>query len=1235
MYHDYDRSNKYYGGDSSYYNTANSSHSDDSNQQHVSDIYANSYGGGSHQMHSSQATFHHNDQQKQYNSHFNFENLPVTSSSAFVGDSVIQKAQQKLEQATGFKLPKEFVKLGSQLVGGDLSDTSTSTASSSDSSSSHLGVFSNQRSAGGRNKSPEILPPIPSTQTLLANFCKQDPSNFTEEAWQTCKQSKNKLCDKLASYREKANSISSKELFWLRSSRPRWRRKVASADTSPEEPNRPIRFTRGLSEDSAQQRNARHSVRSNSTDDESSYTTPVSSFSFGENEDCTDVSQYSQHIHHLNNDFEDGDAASPPSPHGMYTWPPQHARHRHHNSNEDVSKQDKSSPSPSSPSVVDSPQHQYSSRQSSSHHNADTPNRSKSRESSLKEDLRNSQLASSRNIHNKYLSTFNSSSIGGLGSRESSLDYPEFKDNTNSKMKNRNLTSPSYHDENFNRDYKASERRANYAGGSSNFNSAKSPKNYSNDYLRGYLGNRTDSSSNYDNFMYKGRPQYPLPAYPSSSASGSSAGGYRLHYGRHTAMANYSGRERSFDSDDISTSDSSQSSSGRQLPQSTSHPDICFHNSTLSQDLRDTRSRPSARDMLEGHNVSDSRHSSTSHTAHHSTEYYHRPYSRTSSPSTSKIHQAYRDKYLDPYGNPKSSSSNSSPSRRGNQTLHYASSSINQSSSGLPSRYSLDGKSSEDLYVVHGIPPTIAGTGRSNLQSLARTLSFPSTLQTDSDPDYLDKTGCYDSHERFSSNYSDNLTGNRSVKDSSFLSEPVYETIPSVDKSISKYRYLSYSDRNDSNSYDDLPRGDYGFYDSGEFASRSSSTAYPIGPLGASWIQQGMHSSFTNRHSSGYSPSHLSSRHSPHPRMPTSPWSINPHHSSSPSLSSLDPSTDEFLVDAGIRIDESSLRSRLPTPQSSIFSSGSRTSFSSDYHTSSSSRVQRPLGGSRLRPPTPSSRIPGLTVDTLLAPRDCDQSSSSASGSSSRSRVSTGRGQRPVSTTEETCSTSAPPVTRTKSLSHENLRLSHRSTSPHMLPDPNDIQNDSSSARNLSAPRGHSSMGQQSSSNSSRSSRLPPRSSSKPTSCSSSPGASRCTSPGLPTTTPPSSRCSSPGTTSRIGRLGGGGPSSLDPSTMRSGMPQPSVNSVESISPTTPPSPAPQGRISSGLSSIGGGVSSLNSNRRNSSRLPLPTHRHRWMFGTDLWWLLILKFFRASSFINKLSTYIFVNKTTCSEEFQN
>ncbi|ROT83218.1 Cell surface A33 antigen [Penaeus vannamei] len=103
--------------------------------------------------------------------------------------------------------------------------------------------------------------------------------------------------------------LSAREVFWLRTSRPRWRRKVASADTSPEEPRR-NRFGRGWSIDGR-----------------------------GSHSDTEDPDILYDRRHLLSKDAKiqsptSHSTASPPSPHGMYTWPPQHNRHRHHSSSE-------------------------------------------------------------------------------------------------------------------------------------------------------------------------------------------------------------------------------------------------------------------------------------------------------------------------------------------------------------------------------------------------------------------------------------------------------------------------------------------------------------------------------------------------------------------------------------------------------------------------------------------------------------------------------------------------------------------------------------------------------------------------------------------------------------------------------------------------------------------------------------------------------------------------------------
>ncbi|XP_076036119.1 uncharacterized protein LOC143022060 isoform X2 [Oratosquilla oratoria] len=110
------------------------------------------------------------------------------------------------------------------------------------------------------------------------------------------------------------------------------------------------------------------------------------------------------------------------------------------------------------------------------------------------------------------------------------------------------------------------------------------------------------------------------------------------------------------------------------------------------------------------------------------------------------------------------------------------------------------------------------------------------------------------------------------------------------------------------------------FLDSAELAPWSSPPAYPIGPLGASWLRHGLPQYPMARIPPCLIPTPYSrpAIRPHHPGGPVSspPWRLT-HHNSLPSMSALDPTTDEFLVDAGIRIDESVMRSRLPTPQAS------------------------------------------------------------------------------------------------------------------------------------------------------------------------------------------------------------------------------------------------------------------------------------------------------------------------------
>ncbi|CAL4097287.1 unnamed protein product, partial [Meganyctiphanes norvegica] len=348
-------------------------------------------------------------------------------------------------------------------------------------------------------------------------------------------------------------------------------------------------------------------------------------------------------------------------------------------------------------------------------------------------------------------------------------------------------------------------------------------------------------------------------------------------------------------------------------------------------------------------------------------------------------------------------------------------------------------------------------------------------------------------------------------------------------------------------------------------------------------------------------------------------------------MSTLDPSTDEFLVDAGIRIDESQIKnhqSRLPAPQISASTSRLNRWNNQERHSSYSNSNNRSSstdsgldkqgrGGSRLKQPmtVTGSRIPAPgSVNRSSNSTKEDHDSSSSVQSSGRRGAATGnvvtrlrpptRSPRPVSTTASSSARGLVP-SRAKSLSHENLRTSpsrlalpsspgvspnsSRSTSPNSSP-----QDGEGRPRTLAVTGSRLRQPQVRSSRASRSSR--------PTSCSSSPGGSRCSSPGVEnqlglsygvrgsggsrgnsrtgsaSSSPASSRCSSPGQDdlrplTRGGQLRASAPASRTGSALsRAGR---RGQSLPEEAPVTPPSPGPSPR----------------SGRQGSSGIPAPRVR--------------------------------------------
>ncbi|KAK4302712.1 hypothetical protein Pmani_025211 [Petrolisthes manimaculis] len=407
--------------------------------------------------------------------------------------------------------------------------------------------------------------------------------------------------------------------------------------------------------------------------------------------------------------------------------------------------------------------------------------------------------------------------------------------------------------------------------------------------------------------------------------------------------------------------------------------------------------------------------------------------------------------------------------------------------------------------------------------------------------------------------------------------------------------------------------------DTAELAPWSSPPAYPIGPLGASWLQAGLHP--LARIPSCLIPAPYSRPRPPAAPLASPPWRF-PHHTSLPSLSALDPTTDEFLVDAGVRIDESVLRSRLPRPGSCTGPARTHAWRRPDhtYPSQVSPCNQDSRGGvSRLRQPlVVASRIPAPPGPALHR-SDSARSQDPQAGPGQRRSSSGGTGDmtgrlRPPSRPGRPVSTVAPsnrgPLTpRTKSLSHENLRTSpsrfalptspsssptsSRTTSPHTSP-----QEGEGRPRTLNVAGSRLRQPQV---------RTPRGRGSRPTSCSSSPGGSRCSSPGMETpgqafprsgsrggstgSSPASSRCSSPGREDlrSLSRLTSHRPSSRGP--------RPTRTSSTASTPEqaiTPPSPStsPRQALRPASSIPKPATVTLNNRNKVASKLPLPTSRN-------------------------------------------
>lgn len=352
-------------------------------------------------------------------------------------------------------------------------------------------------------------------------------------------------------------------------------------------------------------------------------------------------------------------------------------------------------------------------------------------------------------------------------------------------------------------------------------------------------------------------------------------------------------------------------------------------------------------------------------------------------------------------------------------------------------------------------------------------------------------------------------------------------------------------------------------------------------------------------------------------------------------MSTLDPTTDEFLVDAGIRIDESVIKSRLPTPQSghsnmsrwrgpsrsygshsSVSSEGTGIDVKNRGSNYSSSRLRQPssLGSSRI--PAPGSISSShIQDDQERDGRGGGRRDSSGSTGSNSSNVITrlrppARSNRPVSTVAS--STSRVPLpSRSKSLSHENLR-----TSPSRLALPTSPTESPTSSRATSPRTSPQEADERPRTLAVSGSRLrqpqvrtPRGRGSRPTSCSSSPGGSRCSSPGMEvpvsgfgrgsrsssragsaSSSPASSRCSSPGP-DEMRSLSRSSQHRTSSSRTGSGVSRAGHRS-SSTTPdqhvTTPPSPVPSSRNHRQGSSIPK-PSSGSRGRTSGSKLPLPT----------------------------------------------
>ncbi|MPC19458.1 hypothetical protein E2C01_012373 [Portunus trituberculatus] len=440
------------------------------------------------------------------------------------------------------------------------------------------------------------------------------------------------------------------------------------------------------------------------------------------------------------------------------------------------------------------------------------------------------------------------------------------------------------------------------------------------------------------------------------------------------------------------------------------------------------------------------------------------------------------------------------------------------------------------------------------------------------------------------------------------------------------YSHYLYEERPEVRPLDHLPHSFF-LLDTAELAPWSSPPAYPIGPLGASWLQHGLHP--LARIPQCLIPAPYSRPRPPGP-LASPPWRLS-HPVSFPSLTALDPSTDEFLVDAGIRIDESVIRSRLPGPQAPSRLARWRASdrpYSSAAQDSLDAKG-RPM--SRLRQPTivATSRIPAPPGSLSHMPEGSEATLRKGESGLEQRRRSQGPGgsgassvvtrlrppQRPGRPTS-TVAPAAPhgPLTsRTKSLSHENLRTSPSRlalpSSPTLSPGSSRAASPNTSPQEEGRPRTLNVAGSRLRQPQVRTSR---GRGSRPTSCSSSPGGSRCSSPGLDgpvggfgrgsrngsrasstSSSPATSRCSSPAG-EELRPLGRATQHRSNPASARNGSSSSrptrhGSNTSLQEQVTTPPSPGPASRQPH---LQGSGIPKpLGASRTKSatSKLPLPT----------------------------------------------